>query len=186
MKIVLASASPRRQELISLISEDTLCEASGVKEVIPENVPAEEIPLCLARQKALATGAKYPHRVVIGADTAVILQGEILGKPKSRQQAREMLRRLSGKVHKVVTGCFLCQGDRGKGFSSVTEVELYPLTEEEIEDYISTPEPYDKAGGYGIQGRASLFVKRISGDYFNVVGLPVARLYRELNEFAKG
>ncbi len=186
MRLVLASASPRRQELISLISKDVLCKPSGVDEVIPDGIAVEEIPLCFATQKARAVAKLYPREAVIGADTAVISENRILGKPKSKQEAREMLVALSGKKHLVVTGCFLCCNGKSRGFSSLTEVEFYHLDSEEIEAYINTPEPYDKAGGYGIQGKACLFVKGIRGDYFNVVGLPVAQLSRELNLLMKG
>ena len=179
----MASASPRRQELIRLISDDCLCAVSGVDEVIPKGVSVDEIPLCLASQKAEAVAKLYPDDVVIGCDTGVILSQEILGKPKDKDDARRMMKALSGKTHKVITGCSLwCKG-KNKGFSNVTVVEFYILSDEEIEAYINTSEPYDKAGGYGIQGRASLFVKGIKGDYFNVVGLPVAELNRQLYIF---
>lgn len=183
MKIILASASPRRQELISLISQDVVCHPSGVEEVIPQGLEAEEIPLCLAFQKAEEVAKLYPDTLVIGSDTGVILGEEILGKPADKDEARRMITELSGRTHKVVTGCALFQKGRSMGFKAVTEVEFYPLTEKEIEDYINTSEPYDKAGAYGIQGRASLFVKGIKGDYFNVVGLPVAELKRKIEKF---
>lgn len=185
MKLVLASASPRRRELISLISEDVTCAVSGVEEVVPDSVSVFEIPLCLASQKAEAVAKLYPDDIVIGCDTAVLLDGEVLGKPKDKDDARRMISSLSGRVHQVVTGCSLKYKGESKGFSNLTEVEFYPLSEKEIEDYINTSEPYDKAGGYGIQGKASLFVKSIKGDYFNVVGLPVAELNRQLKAFAE-
>lgn len=183
MKIILASASPRRQELISLISSDVICHPSGVEEVIPENTEAEDIPLCLAFQKAEEVSKLYPDTLVIGSDTGVILDTEILGKPVDKEDARRMITALSGRTHQVVTGCALFYKGKSAGFKNVTDVEFYPLSNEEIEDYINTTEPYDKAGGYGIQGKASLFVKGIRGDYFNVVGLPVAELKREIEKF---
>lgn len=185
MKLILASASPRRQELISLISEDVICAPSGVEEIIPDDIPIHEIPLCLAAQKAKAVAEKYPDYVVIGCDTGVILGEEILGKPKDKEDARRMMNALSGKTHKVITGCALFYKGREEGFSNVTEVEFFTLSNEEIEEYINTAEPYDKAGGYGIQGKAGLFVKGIKGDYFNVVGLPVSELNRRIKTLAE-
>ncbi len=186
MKLILASASPRRQELIALISQNVVCAPSGVDEVIPEDTEALDIPLCLATQKAEAVAEKFPDEMVIGCDTSVILGSEILGKPKDKADARRMINALSGKVHQVVTGCALFYKGKSVGFSNVTEVEFFDLSDEEIENYINTSEPYDKAGGYGIQGKAGLFVKGIKGDYFNVVGLPVAELYRQIKAFAEG
>lgn len=185
MRLVLASASPRRQELISLISENVIVAVSGVEEVIPDSVNVCEIPLCLAFQKAAAVAKDYPDDIVIGCDTGVILDGEILGKPKDKNDARRMISALSGRAHQVITGCSLHYKGESKGFSNVTEVEFFELSEKEIEDYINTSEPYDKAGGYGIQGKASLFVKAIKGDYFNVVGLPVSELNRQLKSFSE-
>lgn len=181
----MASASPRRRELISLISENVICAVSGVDEIIPDSVSVFEIPLCLAAQKAEAVAKDYPDDIVIGCDTGVILGNEMLGKPKDKSDARRMIKALSGKVHKVITGCSLHYKGESYGFSNVTEVEFFTLSEKEIEDYINTSEPYDKAGGYGIQGKASLFVKAIKGDYFNVVGLPVSELNRQLKAFSE-
>ena len=183
MKLVLASASPRRRELISLISQDVICAVSGVDEIIPDSVSVCEIPLCLAEQKAKAVAKSYPEDIVIGCDTGVILDNEILGKPEDKEADLRMMQAFSGRVHTVVTGCYLVCKGKSTGFSNVTEVEFYSLSDDEIEEYISTSEPYDKAGGYGIQGKASLFVKAIKGDYFNVVGLPVAELSRQIKGF---
>jgi len=186
VRLILASASPRRQELIALISDNVICAPSGVEEIIPEDIAVCDVPLCLATQKAQAVAEKFPDDMVIGCDTGVILDEEILGKPKDKADARRMISALSGKVHQVVTGCTLFYKGKSVGFSNVTEVEFFNLSEEEIESYINTPEPYDKAGGYGIQGKASLFVKGIKGDYFNVVGLPVAELNRQIAAFVEG
>lgn len=183
MRIILASASPRRQELIALISSDVICNPSGVDEIIPDGTRVSQIPLCLAEQKAREVAKEFADDIVIGCDTGVILGDEILGKPKDKNDARRMIKALSGKTHQVITGCFVCKGDKALGFSNVTEVEFFDLSDEEIEEYINTSEPYDKAGGYGIQGKASLFVKGIKGDYFNVVGLPVAELNRQIRKF---
>ena len=179
-KIVLASASPRRRELIKLISEDVVCVTSGEDETLPEGIGASEVSEYLAKLKAMSVAKDYPDCAVVGSDTVVVLGKELMSKPTSFEDAFNKLRALSGKTHKVITGCCIVEGDKVRTFSEVTQVEFYELTDEEIKAYIQTGEPMDKAGAYGIQGRASLFVKGITGDYFNVVGLPVARLSREL------
>lgn len=178
--MVLASASPRRQELIKLITDNVICVPSGEEEVLPDGISALETAEYLARIKALSVAKDYPDCVVIGSDTVVILDDEILSKPADDEDAYRKLRALSGRVHRVVTGCCIAQASSVRTFSEVTEVEFYPLSDEEIYEYIKTGEQSDKAGAYGIQGRGALFVKGIRGDYFNVVGLPVARLMREL------
>lgn len=178
--LVLASASPRRQELISLISADFSVCPANVDESFSCNLSAESIPEMLAARKALAVSKNYPDDTVIGCDTSVIVDNEILGKPKDREDAFRMLKLLSGKTHKVITGCAIFKGGKSISFSEVTKVTFYPLTEDEINSYIETNEPMDKAGAYGIQGYGSLLVKEIHGDYFNVVGLPVAKLNKAL------
>ena len=121
--------------------------------------------------------------VVIGSDTGVFIDGTMLGKPENKEQAREMLKLLSGKTHKVITGCSVFYKGQNISFSEVTEVEFYHLTDSEIEEYIATGEPMDKAGAYGIQGKGALLIKRIKGDYYNVVGLPVGALKQKLKLF---
>lgn len=175
---ILASASPRRRELFGLISDDFRIVPSNAEETAPDGIAAENLPERLARLKAGDIAAKYPFDTVIGADTVVILDGKVLGKPENPEDAVRMLTALSGKRHKVITGCAVCKNGACRSFSSVTEVEFYPLDDREISDYVATGEPLDKAGAYGIQGRGALFVKSINGDYFNVVGLPVAALHR--------
>ena len=175
---ILASASPRRRELFGLISDDFRIVPSNAEETAPDGIAAENLPERLARLKAGDIAAKYPFDTVIGADTVVILDGRVLGKPENPEDAVRMLTALSGKKHKVITGCAVCKNGACRSFSSVTEVEFYPLDDREISDYVATGEPLDKAGAYGIQGRGALFVKSINGDYFNVVGLPVATLRR--------
>ena len=179
-RIVLASASPRRRELIRLITDDVVCIASGEDESLPQGIKAEEVPLYLSKLKGESVAKNYPDSIVIGSDTVVIHEGKILSKPVSEQDAFRKLRSLSGKTHSVITACCVICGGKTSVFSEKTQVEFYELTDEEIRSYIETGEPMDKAGAYGIQGKGSLFVKEIRGDYFNVVGLPVARLYREL------
>ncbi len=182
-KIILASKSPRRQELLRFITSDFEVLPSLAAEDVPQSITAAETAEYLAALKAGDVAQQHRDCVVIGADTCVIAGDMVLGKPKSKDEARQMLRLLSGKAHKVITGCAIIKGDKISSFSVTTEVEFYPLSDGEIEEYISTDEPYDKAGGYGIQGKACLFVKGIAGDYFNVVGLPVAELNRKLNAF---
>lgn len=182
-RIVLASKSPRRRELIKLISDDVLCVAGCNEEYIPDNMQVEDIPSHLAYLKAKSVAGAYPEDAVIGSDTVVICDGRLFLKPESEEDAFRMLSSLSGKTHKVITGCAIICGEREEVFSSTTLVEFYPLSEEEIRAYIGTKEPMDKAGAYGIQGKGGLFVKGIVGDYQNVVGLPVAELSRKLKEF---
>ena len=179
-RIILASQSPRRQELIGYILSDYEVIVSEVEETLPDGIAPEEVPAYLAGVKAQAVAAEHPDDVVIGADTVVILDGQVLGKPKDADDAFHMLRSLSGKAHTVITGCAIIQDGRMTTFSDRTRVEFYPLSDREILDYIATGEPFDKAGAYGIQGRGSVLVKRIEGDFFNVMGLPVARLKREM------
>ena len=181
--LILASKSPRRQELIRFITDDFEVIVSEAEEILPAHIPPEEAPVYLSAVKARAVAAQYPDRTVIGADTVVILDSEVLGKPRDKDDAVDMLHALSGRVHTVVTGCCIIHGGRERSFSETTRVEFYPLSDREIEEYVATGDPFDKAGSYGIQGKGSLLVKGIEGDFFNVMGLPVARLSRELRGF---
>lgn len=182
MKYILASASPRRKELFKLICEDFDVVVSDVEEVLPDDILAEDAPVYLSGIKADAVAKQFPNDIVIGADTSVILNGIILGKPKGRDDAFNMLSMLSGKVHSVITGCTIVCNSYKLSFSRKTEVEFYNLSDDEINAYIDTDEVYDKAGSYAVQGYGSLLVKNISGDYFNVVGLPVAELKRNIDK----
>ena len=183
-RIILASKSPRRQELIGRITDDIQVIVSDETEDVPSDLTAEEIPVYLAAYKAGAVALRCPDDIVIGADTVVILDNEVLGKPRDREDAFRMLRALSGREHTVVTGCCVIGGSRWLSFSETTRVVFYPISDREINEYIATGEPFDKAGAYGIQGKGSLLVRSICGDFFNVMGLPVARLKRELAYFA--
>lgn len=178
--VILASKSPRRQELIRNITEDFEVIVSEAEERLPEGITPEEAPVYLSGLKASAVAEEHPDRTVVGADTVVILDGRVLGKPQDERDAHRMLQALSGREHLVITGCCLICGSRWVSFSETTRVTFYPLSEREIVEYIATGEPFDKAGAYGIQGRGSVLVKGIEGDFFNVMGLPVARLKREL------
>ena len=178
--LILASGSPRRKELLSLITDEFEILVSGCDEFVPEGTPAEKVPAILAEQKALAVAKLRPEDTVIGSDTVVVLNDEIFGKPKDKAHAHAMLKALSGKKHFVYTGVAVAENDKVRSFVQKTEVEFYELSDETIEKYIATGEPMDKAGAYGIQGKGSVLVKGIAGDYFNVMGLPVAETARFL------
>ncbi len=179
--IILASQSPRRQELLKLITSDFEIKVSNVDETLPDKITPKEAVMYLSKIKAEPFADS--DDIVIGADTVVALDGKILGKPKSEENAREMLRFLSGRTHSVFTGVTLASDKKTKTFAVETKVKFFELTNEEIDAYIKTKEPFDKAGAYGIQGYGSLLVEKIDGDYFNVVGLPVSTLARELKAF---
>lgn len=178
--VILASGSPRRRELLGLIVPEYECVVSGCEEFVPEGTPAERVPALLAEQKAAAVMKTHPDDVVIGSDTVVVLDGEIFGKPKDEADAERMLKTLSGRKHFVYTGVAVAEKGVLRSFVQKTEVEFYPLSDETIEKYIATGEPMDKAGAYGIQGKGSVLVKGIVGDYFNVMGFPVAETARFL------
>ena len=203
MKVILASGSPRRRELLAGLGLDYTVLVSGVEEHVTRQDPSgvvEELSaqkaydvlqnlLSDASRQGTETQKTQPwdgreELLVIGADTIVAVDGQVLGKPADRKEAAKMLGRLSGRRHQVYTGVTLyhrCDGEtRRHTFYECTQVEFFPMTEEEIDWYISTGEPMDKAGAYGIQGQGSRFIRAIEGDYSNVVGLPVARLYQEL------
>jgi len=180
--LVLASASPRRQELLR--------NAGITFEVQPADIPEDPLPgepakACaerLAREKALAVAGQRPHDFVLGADTVVVVDGQILGKPTDAADAARMLRMLSGREHQVITGVCLVVVGKPLVASETTLVTVSEITDKEIADYVASGEPIDKAGAYAIQGIASRWIPRIEGDYSNVVGLPVALVYRMLRE----
>ncbi len=182
MNIILASASPRRKELLKLIIDEFEVRPSHVDETLPTNISCENAAEFLACAKAECVKAA-DGEIVIGCDTVVVFENKILGKPKNYEDCRDMLSTLSGNAHFVYTGICIISGDKKYSFTEKTRVEFNSLTDEEIESYIATGEPFDKAGGYGIQGKGALLVKSIQGDYFNVVGLPISRLNRELTYF---
>lgn len=181
--LILASASPRRRELLQLAADDfTVIPAVGEERPDLSLPPAESVER-LARQKAEEVSGKYPEATVIGADTMVFCGKAALGKPKDAEDAKRMLSVLSGREHSVITAVAIARNGRSvKVFSEETRVEFYPLSDEEIDAYVRSGEPMDKAGAYGIQGSGALLVKSINGDYYNVMGLPVGRVYRELKE----
>ncbi len=176
--LILASKSPRRLELLKLITTDFVVKTADADETLPAKISPADAVKYLSKIKAqpLANG----NDVVIGADTVVAANGKILGKPKNRENAAEMIKMLSGKTHSVFTGVTIIAPQKEITFCVETKVKFYDLTEDEINAYVATGECDDKAGAYGIQGKGSLLVEKIDGDYFNVVGLPVSKLYREL------
>ena len=179
-KIILASASPRRKELLSQIGVTFEIIKAEKEEHITSSIPTEVVKE-LSMQKAKEVAAKCDGSIIIGADTIVAMEGQILGKPKDRADAMRMLRLLQGKKHQVITGVTVLLGStKTLSFAEVTDVSLYPMTDAQIERYIATKEPMDKAGAYGIQGRFAAYVRGIEGDYNNVVGLPIGRLYQEV------
>lgn len=182
MSVILASASPRRKELLSFIYDDFTVCVSDVKEETEEGLTPEQTVRELAALKGAAVFKDRSDDIIISADTVVVLDQKILGKPHSREEAFSMLSSLSGKTHTVYTGVAVFSKNAEYSFSDKTEVTFYPLSEAEINDYIDSGEPFDKAGGYGIQGKGCVMVKSICGDYYNVMGLPVALLYRKLKE----
>lgn len=184
MDIILASASPRRRQLLEMLGVEGLriIPAAGEEKPVPGAGPEETVKaLALAKARETAFKAK-PGDVVIAADTIVWLDGRILGKPASESEARDMLARLSGREHTVYTGVAVMSDGRTLCECEKTLVRFRPLSDEEIAAYVATGEPMDKAGAYGAQGRASLFVEGIQGDFFNVMGLPVCRLGKMLLE----
>jgi septum formation protein len=181
MALVLASQSVRRRELMALVAADFVLDEAAVDETATRGLPPVCLARELARQKACAVAARRPRDVVIGCDTVVELEGRPLGKPQNPAAARAMLAALSGRRHWVHTGlCVAAENKAPDSFSETTAVNFAPLPAGEIEAYIATDEPYDKAGGYGIQGWAARYVLRVEGCYYNVMGLPVARLYHRL------
>lgn len=184
-KIILASQSPRRRELLSRmgITHFDVLPAQG-EEHIDHSLPAGLLVEALARQKAAEIAAcAPPDAVIIAADTVVALDNEILGKPHTAQEAAEMLQKLSGRQHTVYTGVAVRQNDTELVEREAAQVHFRPLSPQEIRAYIATGEPMDKAGAYGVQGRGALLVERLEGDFFNVMGLPVLRLARMLEQF---
>ena len=186
IKIVLASASPRRKELISLIADNVEIRPAECDETLTDGIGAREAVEYLSKIKNDAAKSISAHdELIISADTVVAVSNEILGKPADKEDARRMIKLLSGRTHQVYTGVTISYKGNAVTFSEKTDVSFFDLTDDEIESYVSSSEPYDKAGAYGIQGKASLLVSGINGDYFNVVGLPVARLNRELSKFVE-
>lgn len=184
-QFILASGSPRRRELLSGLGLDFTVQPSGAEEPIdPSLSPQLTVERLSLLKAADVAAAQTGQALVLGADTIVWLDGQILGKPRDADNARQMLMRLSGKTHSVFTGISVVRVSDGKCVSvcEQTQVRFRALSEEDISRYLATGEPLDKAGAYGIQGRGALLIERIDGDYFNVVGLPLCRLAALLRE----
>ena len=183
MQLILASASPRRRELLSLFHIPFVIKIADIDEVMdPEKAAAEEV----ARVSALKACAveRGADDIVIAADTIVVCENRVLGKPHDEAEAKEMLSLLSGRDHQVMTGCTVLRGENRVTFTEITDLHFRELSYAEIENYVNSGEPMDKAGAYGIQGGAALFCERMNGDYYNVVGLPVCRLGQVLRDIA--
>ena len=183
MNVILASQSPRRKELMGLFHIPFIIRVSDADETMDSNAPAAQQVAQVSRRKAEAV-SREPDDVVIAADTIVVCNGEILGKPRDTADASRMLHMLSGRDHQVMTGMTVLRGDRCLVCTEITDIHFRDLTDREIDAYIRTGEPMDKAGSYGIQGGAALFAERLVGDYYNVMGLPVCRLGQLLREIA--
>lgn len=181
-KIILASSSPRRRELIQLLDYPFEIHTREVEEIINPQLSPEENVKYLARLKAEAVAKEYSAEWIIGADTMVCLQSHILGKPKNEEEARKMLQLLSGQRHRVITGVALIKKNEVSTFCETTYVQMKILSKQEIDYYVATGEPLDKAGAYGIQGKGAIFIESIEGDYYNVVGLPIHQIYKRLLE----
>ena len=183
MSLILASASPRRKELLGLFHIPFEIRVADIDETMdPEKAPFDEVAR-VSGLKAAALNAA-PDDVVVAADTIVVCEGKVLGKPRDEADAVSMLRLLSGRDHQVMTGVTVRSGQNSRTFTEVTDIHFRELTEKEIRAYVASGEPMDKAGSYGIQGGAALFCTRMVGDYYNVMGLPVCRLGQVLREMA--
>lgn len=183
MKIVLASNSPRRKELLKHIVKDFVVDAKEIDETLDLSLSLDQALEQLASRKAKAVLGQHPDALIIGSDTVVVLDEKVLGKPKDREDAIQTLKNLSGREHLVKTSFALLYQKKEICFTSTCTVHFMSLTDKEIEEYVDSGEPFQKAGSYGIQGLASKFIEKINGDYYTVVGLPVNLIYRHLKEF---
>lgn len=181
--IILGSSSPRRQELLKQVHIPYQIRTTQVDETIISTQNPEEKVKKLAQLKNKHISINHENELILTADTIVSFKESIFEKPKNKDDAFTMISQLSGNIHDVYTGVMIRSSKHSKLFVERTKVEFWPLTEEEIMLYVNTGEPYDKAGGYGIQSLGAMFVKQIIGDYYNVVGLPISRVVRELKEF---
>ena len=190
-RIILASQSPRRKQLLEWAEIPFEILVQSTAETYPPNMPVPEVPVHIAREKAIAIRQKYEtlhdtNNIIIAADTVVVLGNTIIGKPKDREDALEILRQLSGNKHQVITGVVLLKGQQEIAFADITDVWFHPLTPAQIAFYVDKYQPYDKAGAYAIQEWIGVVgIKSISGDFYNVMGLPVSRVVTELNKLVK-
>ncbi len=183
--IILASASPRRKELLEKIGLKFEVEPSNYEENMRSELEPHELAKKVSLEKAKAVASKHKNAIVIAADTFIVFQGRMLGKPKTEVEAKEMLKTINGKSHSVITGFTIIDTEKNKALSRAVETKVYirELTLKEIDAYVKSKEPLDKAGAYAIQGLGSVIVEKIEGDYFNVIGLPLSALTESLKEF---
>ncbi len=181
--LVLASSSPRRVSILKDAGIEFIVEPSMIDENIDEKMKPIDLVLELAKLKAIHVAPKYPNDIVLGADTIVVYEDEVLGKPKDEDDAYRMLKKLSGETHIVYTAVALIKGERIESFVSATEVSMKKLSDLEIKNYIQTKEPMDKAGAYGIQGEGGNLVDHYKGDFFTIVGLPLKEVLEQLKKF---
>lgn len=184
-RIILASESPRRREILANTDINFTTKSVPTDERIDASLPLPQAIEQIALQKALAVQPLLPREIILGADTIVCIDGELLGKPHTKEKAIQMLQKLSGRTHQVITGVAIIHEDTHEVFHEVSEVTFHSLTEDEILRYVDTKEPLDKAGAYAIQGKGAILVAKICGDYYNIVGLPIAKVYRQLAKYIK-
>jgi septum formation protein len=185
-RIILASQSPRRKQLLQWAEVPFEVIVQPTEETFPAGLPVAEVPVYIARQKALAVweAQVHPETLVIAADTVVVIDNTIIGKPGDREDAIRILQWLAGKKHQVITGVVMRQGEQETAFSDITDVWFHPLTTEQITFYVDKYQPYDKAGAYAIQEWIGVVgIERIAGDFYNVMGLPVSRVVKAIQEF---
>jgi septum formation protein len=183
-EIILASQSPRRKQLLQWAEIDFEILVAGTDESFPQNLPAAKVAIHIAKEKAKAVQQKAVNKIIIAADTIVVLNDEIIGKPEDKNDAIRILSKLSGNHHKVITGVVIMQGQKSIVFADTTDVEFHSLTQSQIEFYVDNYKPYDKAGAYAIQEWIGVIgIKSINGDFYNVMGLPVSRVVQSLKEF---
>lgn len=180
--LILASGSPRRSELLKQMDIPFEIHKSGVSEDLPPHIHPQDAVIELSSRKALDVASQYPDYFVLGADTVVSIQKEILGKPHDQDAAISMLKKLSGATHQVYTGVTIVTKGSVHSFFEATDVTFWELSEQDIKKYIESGEPFDKAGGYGIQGKGAYLVKEIKGDYYSVMGLPLSKTMRALKK----
>ncbi len=182
MAIVLASASPRRKELLAHITEDFEVMTSAADETLPEGILPKDAVMLLAEKKAAWVAQKLPEKTIIGSDTVVAVDDTILGKPVDDDDAKRMLKMLSDREHEVYTGVCVIKGEKREIFFDMAKVRFAAMTQDEIDHYVASGECRDKAGAYAIQGLGARYIEYISGDYYSVVGLPVRKLYKTLSD----
>ena len=184
-RIVLASQSPRRKQLLEWAEIEFDIIVPQTDESFPQGISIEQLPVHIAREKARSIQAELSHeRIILAADTVVVLNGEVIGKPTDRANAIEILQKLSGNKHQVITGVVLLKGNKEIAFADTTDVSFHKLNSDQISFYVDKYKPYDKAGAYAIQEWIGVVgIKSISGDFYNVMGLPVSRVVKELRNF---